>query len=201
VTRPSSSTHGVKVLRGRLTFLRPAERTDIPLLIRWFNDERTVVHLSARAPLGQALEERWFERMVEAHGRDHWYFISCLLEDERPVGNVGLFDVDLTNGSAGIGIMIGDPADQDRGLGTDTMEVVLNFGFGELRLERMWLDVYENNARAIRSYEKAGFVHEGRLRHAVYRRRRYQDLVRMAILRSEWAARRAADPFPEPEPA
>jgi diamine N-acetyltransferase len=191
----------VKVLRGRLTFLRPAERDDIPLLARWINDERTVAHLGARAPIGQALEERWFERMMEGQGQNHWYFISCLLGDERPVGNVGLFDIDLTNGSAGIGITIGDPKDQGRGLGTDVMESVLDFGFGELRLERMWLDVYDDNARAIRSYEKAGFVHEGRLRHAVYRRRRYVDVLRMAILRSEWADRRAADPFPGPPAA
>jgi RimJ/RimL family protein N-acetyltransferase len=188
----------VKVLRGRLTFLRPAEREDIPLLVRWINDERTVAHLGARAPIGQALEERWFERMVEAQGRDHWYFISCLLGDERPVGNVGLFDVDLTNGSAGIGIAIGDPDDQGRGLGTDAMKVVLDFGFGELRLERMWLDVYDGNTRAIRCYAKAGFTLEGKLRHAIYRRKRYQDVLRMAILRAEWAARRAADPFPDP---
>lgn len=191
----------VKVLRGRLTFLRPAEREDIPLLVRWINDERTVVHLAARAPIGQALEERWFERMVEAQGRDHWYFISCLLDNERPVGNVGLFDVDLTNGNAGIGIAIGDPDDQGRGLGTDALEVVLDFGFGELRLERMWLDVYDGNTRAIRSYEKAGFALEGRLRHAVYRRKRYQDVLRMAILRAEWAARRATDQFPDPSEA
>ena len=187
----------VKVLRGRMTFLRPAERADIPMFVRWINDERTVVHLAARAPIGQALEERWFDRMVEAQGRDHWFFVSCLLEDERPVGNVGLFDLDLTNGSAGIGIAIGDPEDQGHGLGTDAMEALLDFGFGELRLERMWLDVYDGNARALRSYEKAGFVLEGRLRHAVYRRRRFQDVLRMAILRSEWADRRAADPFPD----
>jgi RimJ/RimL family protein N-acetyltransferase len=186
----------VKVLRGRLTFLRPAEREDIPLLVRWINDERTVVYLGARAPIGQTLEERWFERMTEAQGRDRWYFISCLLADGRPIGNVGLFEIDLTNGSAGIGITIGDPADQGRGLGTDVMEVLLDFGFGELRLERMWLDVYEGNDRAIRSYEKAGFVAEGTLRHACYRRRRYQNVLRMAILRAEWADRRAADPFP-----
>lgn len=191
----------VKVLRGRLTFLRPAERDDIQQLVRWMTDERTVAHLGARAPIGQALEERWFERMIEAQGQNHWYFISCLLSDERPVGNVGLFDIDLTNGGAGIGITIGDPADQGRGLGTDVMETVLDFGFGELRLERMWLDVYADNTHAIRSYEKAGFRHEGTLRHAVYRRRRYVNVLRMAILRSEWADRRAADPFPGPPAA
>jgi RimJ/RimL family protein N-acetyltransferase len=197
VTDPQTPNEPIKVLRGRETFLRAPERDDIPRFVRWMNDERTVRFLAARSPLGQALEEQWFERMIERQGRDSWFFVICTLADERPIGTTGLFEIDLTNGSAAIGILIGDPADQGRGLGTDAMEALLDFGFGELRLERMWLDTYDFNPRGVRSYEKAGFVHEGTLRHAIYRRRRHVDVLRMAILRSEWAGRRAANPFPD----
>jgi RimJ/RimL family protein N-acetyltransferase len=62
----------------------------------------------------------------------------------------------------------------------------------------MWLDVYDSNARAIRSYEKAGFTHEGTLRHAAYRDGRFIDVRRMSILRAEWADRRAAEPLRPP---
>jgi RimJ/RimL family protein N-acetyltransferase len=192
-----AGTGPVKVLRGRLTYLRAPERDDIPLFVRWLNDERTVQYLAARAPLGQAQEERWFDDMLARQGSESWFFVMCTLEDDRAIGTLGLFDVNLTNGSAGIGIAIGDPDDQGKGFGTDAMEALLDFGFGELRLERMWLDVYDFNPRGVRSYEKAGFVHEGTLRHGVYRRRRYHDVHRMAILRSEWSDRRAADPFPD----
>jgi RimJ/RimL family protein N-acetyltransferase len=48
-----------------------------------------------------------------------------------------------------------------QGLGTDAMFALLDFGFGQLRLERMWLEVYDFNRRARRSYEKCGFVLEG----------------------------------------
>jgi RimJ/RimL family protein N-acetyltransferase len=193
-----AGTSPVKVLRGRLTFLRAAERDDIPLFVRWLNDERTVRFLAARAPIGHAQEEGWLDGMLARQGHDSWFFVICSLSDDRPIGTTGLFEVDLTNGNAGIGILIGDPADQGKGLGTDAMEALLDFGFGELRLERMWLDVYAFNPRGVRSYEKAGFVHEGTLRHAVYRRRGFHDVHRMAILRAEWADRRAADPFPGP---
>ena len=194
---PPQSAHPVRILRGRSTFLRPGERDDIPLFVRWMSDERTVAYIASRAPLGQALEERWFERMIEAQGTDRWFFVICRLDDDRPIGTVGLFELDLTNGSAGIGILIGDPADTGQGFGTDAVEVLLDFGFGELRLERMWLDVYDFNPRAVRSYEKAGFVHEGTLRHGVYRRGQFVDVRRMAILRDEWTTRRAANPFPD----
>jgi RimJ/RimL family protein N-acetyltransferase len=198
MTRPIEGPEPVKVLRGRSTFLRPAERGDIPRFVDWMNDERTLVYLAARAPIGLAEEERWFERMVERQGDDHWLFVICRLGDESPIGTIGLFDIDLRNGGAGLGISLGDPADRGQGLGTDALEAMLDFGFGELRLERIWLDVYDFNRRAFRSYEKAGFADEGTLRHAIYRRGRFQDLHRMAILRDEWAQRRSADPFPGP---
>jgi RimJ/RimL family protein N-acetyltransferase len=49
--------------------------------------------------------------------------------------------------------------------------------------------VYAGNARAKRSYEKAGFVEEGRLREGVYKHGKYDDVIVMSVLRSEWVAR------------
>jgi RimJ/RimL family protein N-acetyltransferase len=180
--------------------LRAAEREDVPMLVAWRNDYRSGRFLTTRGPISVAFEERWFDRMTADQGGSAWFFIICRLDDGRPIGTIGLFEVDLTNGSAGIGITIVEPRDQGLGLGTDAVEALLDFGFGRLRLERMWLDAYDFNARAIRSYEKAGFVREGVARHGGYRDGVFVDLVAMAILRDEWAARRAAEPFPGPWP-
>lgn len=193
-------TNAEPVIRGRRTYLRPAERGDIPAFVRWFNDYGTTRFLGGRAPMGVALEERWFEGVLERHGTSDWFFVICRLGDERPVGNIGLHELDLTNGSAAVGITIGEPDEQGRGLGTDALEALLDFGFGRLRLERMWLDVYDFNERAMASYRKAGFQHEGVARHGAYRDGRFVDVVSMAILRYEWVARRATDGFPGPWP-
>jgi diamine N-acetyltransferase len=185
---------------GRRTYLRAAERADIPKLVPWFNDHDTMQFLNGRAPMSVAQEERWFEGMLERQGATDWFFLICRLGDDTPIGTIGLLQVDLTNGSAGCGITIGDPSDRDQGLGTDALEALVDFGFNRLRLERIWLHVYDFNERGIRSYEKAGFVREGAARHGAFRDGRFVDVVQMAILRDEWAARRAADSFPDPWP-
>ncbi len=82
--------------------------------------------------------------------------------------------------------MIGEAGDRGRGLGTDALRAILSFAFGSLRLERVWLDVYDFNPGARRVYERVGFVHEGVLRHAVFRGGRFVDVHRMAILADEW---------------
>lgn len=174
-------------------YLRPAERSDVPMFVEWFSDWRTVRTLGLRAPISIASEEQWFERMLADQGKGRYLFVTCLLEDDRPVGNIGLYDLDPYNGGAGLGIAIASPEDRGRGLGSDALRAMLGFAFGQLRLERVWLDVYDINPGARRVYERAGFVHEGTLRRAVYRDGRYLDVIRMAILADEWRAQRAAD--------
>jgi RimJ/RimL family protein N-acetyltransferase len=171
-------------------YLRAGERADIPLLAGWMNDWRTSRTLGSRAPFSLPMEEVWFERMTAEQGQGRYFFVACLLEDDRPIGTLGLFDVDLLDGGAGLGISIGAPGDRGRGLGTDMLHALLGFGFGMLRLERIWLDVYDINPGARRVYERVGFVHEGTLRRAVFREGRYLDVHRMAILADEWRAAR-----------
>ena len=187
--RPAGSE---PILRGRLVYLRPPEREDIPLFVRWLSDARTTGYLGGRSPIGLAMEERWFEDVLDHHGRDRWFFVICRIEDDRAVGSLDLREIGLTSGGAGLGIVIGDPTDTSQGYGSDALGVLLDFGFGELRLERIWLDVFPFNERARRVYERLGFVLEATFRHAVYHGGRYLDLERMAILREEWAERRSA---------
>ena len=187
------STDGVPIHRGQTVYLRPAERSDIPMFVRWLSDERTTRNLDLRSPIGQAMEERWFEDLLDHHGRDRWLFVICRLADARPVGSLDLHEIDLTSGGAGLGIMIGDPADRSKGYGGDAIGVLLDFSFDQLRLERVWLDVYDANPDARRLYDRLGFVHEATFRHGIFRGGRFDDVHRMAILRSEWAERRTAD--------
>ena len=169
-------------------YLRPAEREDIPLFVRWFNDYAMSRNSSLRAPMSMTAEEQWFERAVANQGKDGYHFVACLLADDRPIGTVGLFDLDLVNGSAALGISIGAAADRGKGHGTDMLRALLAFGFASLRLERIELDVYDFNTGAHRLYQRVGFVDEGVARHRVFREGRYVDLFRMSILADEWRA-------------
>ncbi|MEP7158993.1 MAG: GNAT family protein, partial [Chloroflexota bacterium] len=144
--------------------------------------------LSMRAPMSVAMEEKWFEDMVNRQGKEVYHFVICMLEDARPIGTLALFDINYVDGHGGIGISIGEKALWNQGLGTDAMFAILDFGFGMLRLERIWLEVYDFNKRARRSYDKCGFVLEGVERHAVFKHGRYVDVELMSILRDEWAA-------------
>ncbi|CAN5517045.1 GNAT family protein [soil metagenome] len=182
---------GTPMIRGDRVFLRPAERSDIPLFVRWLNDAETSHFLALRAPLSVPMEEQWFETMLQHHGKDRYHFVICLLQDGRPIGTIGLEEIDHLNGAAAVGIAIGEKDLWAKGFGTDALTAMCDFGFGELRLERLWLDVYAFNERARRSYEKAGFTVEGTLRRAHFHRGQHHDVHRMALLREDWTVSRS----------
>lgn len=179
------------LVRGERVYLRPSERNDLPAFVRWLNDAEVADQLAVRAPISMAMEEAWFERMLASQGTTDYHFVLCLIDDDRPIGTVGLHRVDLQNGSAEFGIAIGEKDEWGKGYGTEALRAICDFGFGQLRLERIALEVYATNQRGIRAYEKAGFVHEGTLRHARYQHGRYLDVHVMSRLRSEWEADRA----------
>jgi RimJ/RimL family protein N-acetyltransferase len=178
----------IPIIRGEHVYLRPAERADLPTFIRWLNDAQVAENLAVRAPMSLAMEEGWFDAMVEAQGKTDYHFVICLRVDDTPIGTIGLHALDFLNGTADFGIAIGEKDRQNRGYGTDALRAICDFGFGELRLERIGLDVYDGNDRAARAYEKAGFVHEGTKRHAHYARGKHLDVHVMGLLRDDWAA-------------
>lgn len=176
------------IIRGEQVYLRPAERDDVPTFVRWFNDADVLRNLAMFAPMSDAAETAWFDRMLAAQGSTDYHFVICLLGDGRPIGTIGLHEISWKDGTADFGIAIGEKEEWNKGYGTDALRAICDFGFGALRLERIGLYVYAGNDRARRAYEKAGFVHEGTLRRAHFARGEHLDVHVMSLLRSEWQA-------------
>lgn len=123
---------------------------------------------------------------LEKSGSRSCCFSIHSLEDDQVIGFVELDGLNFTGGDGWVGIGIGERDFWGKGYGTDAMRVLLRFAFEELNLNRVSLNVFEYNERAIKSYQKIGFQIEGRQRQALNRFDRRWDLIYMGILRSEW---------------
>jgi RimJ/RimL family protein N-acetyltransferase len=177
------------IIRGERVYLRAPERSDIPTFVRWFNDADILRNLAMRAPMSEAAEDRWFDQMLTTQGTTNLHLVICLADGDRAIGTIGLHGIDQTNGTAEFGIAIGEKDQWGKGYGTDATRAICDFGFGELRLERIGLHVYADNERGRRAYEKAGFTLEATLRRAHFARGEHHDVHVMGLLRDEWLAR------------
>jgi RimJ/RimL family protein N-acetyltransferase len=131
--------------------LEPLRDEDSDALFAWIND-RELVELSAVfRPVSRAEHDAWFHSV---RTRDD-VAIYAIREDGALVGTCQLI---LEGREAELRIRIGVRTAQGRGIGTWAVGELVRRGFEELGLERIWLQVFAVNARAIRAYEKAGFT-------------------------------------------
>lgn len=174
-------------LRGRrgvgieLTSMRDE---DSDLLFRWINDRELVVLSSAFHPVTRQAHDAWFAR---ARGSDDVAFFAIRVAGTGElIGSCQLHTINRTHRSAELQIRIGSRQHWGRGLGGEAVRLLLDIGFTDLALHRIYLTVLAGNERAQRAYLRAGFLREGTLRDAAFVDERYQDLIVMAILESEW---------------
>ena len=129
---------------------------------------------------------KWMEKEAEEISPAGYYFSIRTLAEDKLIGELGLDVVNWPGRDAFVGLGIGETEYWSKGYGTDVMNVLLRFAFTEINLRRVTLTVFEYNPRAIRSYEKAGFRHEGHLRNYLNREGRRWNEQYMGILREEW---------------
>jgi RimJ/RimL family protein N-acetyltransferase len=177
------------MIYGEQVRLRALERSDVPQYYEWVNDPEVIAGLKLFLPSSTHDEEKWFENAMKGPQEEKPLVIEVRDgKGWRMIGNCGFLEVDWVARSAEFGIMIGDKGIWNLGLGTEATLLILRHGFHTLNMNRIGLKVYADNKGAIRAYEKAGFVHEGCMRQAVYRNGEYKDVLFMSVLREEWSA-------------
>lgn len=145
-----------------------------------------LLNSSGRAIQSPKASLKWMEEEVAELSPASYFFCIRTLAEDRLIGELGLDVVNWSGRDAFVGLGIGETEYWGNGYGTDVMNVLLRFAFTEVNLRRVTLTVFEYNPRAIRSYEKAGFRHEGRVRKVLNKEGRRWDVLFMGILREEW---------------
>ncbi len=172
---------------GKRIRFRAPERSDIPTWVTWLNDPEVTSGIAITYPMSLDDELRWFDTMLARPLELHPFVIE--IKDGKNwvmIGNCGFHVIDWRNASGEVGIFLGEKKYWDQGYGSEAMQLLLKVGFETMNLHRIYLRVHEDNLRAIRCYEKVGFVTEGRLRDTEYKNGKYIDDLIQSVLRPEW---------------
>ncbi|UCC18360.1 MAG: GNAT family N-acetyltransferase [Promethearchaeota archaeon] len=175
------------MLRGKRVNLGPIKREYIESFLKWFNDPEITQYLLAYRPMTRMAEEEWMENLKN---REDAIYLSIVIPNddgsETLIGNCGIHNIDWKNRVGEVGIVSGEKEYQNKGYGTEAMELLLEYGFETVNLHRIELFTYDFNIGAFKSYKKVGFVEEGRKRQFVWINGSYHDAILMGILAEEW---------------
>lgn len=176
------------IYRGTLVRLSAVSPQDMAKAYASWGRDSEMRRLADSDPAGLWSEKKlkeFFEKDLEKDPPPAYRFSVRTLADDRLIGSTGLVP-NLIHGDAWFYIVLGDREYWSKGYGTDSAQVVLRYGFVELNLRRISLGLHSYNERARRSYEKAGFRMEGRMRGEGLRDGVRFDGLYMGVLREEW---------------
>ena len=185
------------IFTGKLVRLSSYDQEELSkALPRWFrNSEYSRLLSSSLMPMPSPKSTAsWIEKEVLEFSPASYFFSIRTLAEDKLIGDLALDVVDWSGRDAFVGLGIGETEYWGKGYGTDVMNILLCFAFMEINLRRVTLTVFEYNLRAIHSYEKAGFQHEGRERKVLNKEGRRWDMLFMGILREEWMERNNLQP-------
>ncbi|WP_342512419.1 GNAT family protein [Sporosarcina sp. FSL K6-1522] len=165
-------------------YLRSLQESDAPMMLG-ITMEEEIRYMTGTKP-------HFTLEQIQAHinnlnnDSSRYDFAICLKENDQMIGELSIFDIDEEDKKAGFRISMSSIALTGKGYGTEAIQIVLQFVFEELQLNRLQLEVFSHNLRGIRAYEKVGFVKEGVLRESLYYNGHYSDEIIMAILKSDY---------------
>ena len=169
------------ILKGEKILLRPLKETDFEKYYEWHSDD-TIRFQASMHPfvVSERNESEWFENAIKDLSNKRVIFSIVFVETDELIGYFMLNDINLINKNASLGIVIGEKQYQGKGLGKEIIKLGTDYGFNNLGLEKISLDVVNENIFASKLYKKLGFMNEGLFVKHYFFNGSYYDIMRMA---------------------
>lgn len=152
---------------------------------RWCQDDSITYYLFAGRVPGTRLA---LEEQMEAEQNAKDTVLLGIWWGDDFIGTTAFYSIEPISRTAEFRIFIGEKKLWGQGIGITVTRMMTHYGFDRLNMHTIWLGVNAEHHHARNCYAKAGFKLDGVLRQMFYRNSRYYDVVRMSILRGEWAA-------------
>jgi diamine N-acetyltransferase len=146
--------------------LRAPEPRDIEVLYRWENDPE-IWHVSNTiTPFSKYILEKYIENAhLDIYQVKQLRLMIDVKENKtrtRTVGTIDLFDFDPFHSRAGVGILIGDKSDRNKGYATLALDKFIDYCFNTLQLHQLYANITTGNEDSLKLFMKCGFRITGR---------------------------------------
>lgn len=173
---------------GKLVGLRALEPEDLEILYRWENDPEIWSLGQTLKPFSKDTLRRYLESShLDIHEtRQVRFVIQKLDEIGIPVGLIDLFDFDPHHQRAGVGILIGNPAERGKGYASDALLQLMEYAFKHLLLHQLYCTIPASNLASIQLFQKTGFQRTGIRKEWLYTNQGWEDEEFYQFTRTEW---------------
>jgi diamine N-acetyltransferase len=145
-------------LKGKNLFLRALEPNDLEFIYAIENDESVWEVSHTQTPYSRFLVRQYLENAhQDIYEAKQLRLAICENNDENAIGLIDLFDFDPKNNRAGIGILIKNTENRNQGIGTEALELLINYAFYNLNLNQLYANIDTQNIGSLKLFTNFGF--------------------------------------------
>ena len=173
------------ILQSERLRLRTLHIADAKSMFEYTRKEDVTKYLlwDSHASLRQT--KQFLKRIIEKYLDGNLAWAITLKDSGEFIGMIDFTTLDRTAGIAEIAYAISDVY-WGKGIITEATQIVIDYSFNELHLERISARCFAENIGSERVMQKVGMTHEGTLRKAIYKNGAYHDMKIYAILREDY---------------
>lgn len=163
-------------LKGQHIYLRALEPEDLEFVYAIENNEEIWEISNTQTPYSRFLIRQYLENAhQDIYEAKQLRLAICLLNSDVAVGLIDLFDFDPKNNRAGIGILIQKEEDRTKGIGTEALQLVIQYAFHQLQLHQLYANIGAENSRSLQLFSKFDFQKIGIKKDWNLNNGKYQD--------------------------
>lgn len=139
-------------------FLRALEPEDLEFVYQIENDESVWEISQTQTPYSRFLIKQYLENAhQDIYEAKQLRLVICLKNNEETIGLIDLFDFDPKNFRAGIGILIHQKEQREKGIGSEALKLLIEYAFTKLQLHQLYANIAEDNSVSLQLFSKFGF--------------------------------------------
>jgi len=176
------------MIKGNKVGLRAVEREDLILFRDWRNIVDFRKNFREVRELGLVDQEKWFESL-QTTKHINFMFTIVDLGMNKPIGAAGLLYVNWINRAADFSFYIGENESyiDDNGMAGEAVELLINYGFNNLNLNKIWMELYEFDLKKIDFFKNEfDFKTDGVLRQNCFEGGKYWDSHIISLINNEY---------------
>lgn len=145
-------------LKGQNIYLRALEPNDLEFVYAVENDESIWEVSNTQTPYSRFLIRQYLENAhQDIYEAKQLRLAICKDQDFPALGLIDLFDFDPKNNRAGVGILIQDLGNRNSGIGTEALDLLIQYAFTQLNLHQLFANIDIENEGSLTLFTKFGF--------------------------------------------
>ncbi|MDB4196085.1 GNAT family N-acetyltransferase [Flavobacteriales bacterium] len=149
------------MLNSKNIYLRTIEPRDAALMLQWENNPDNWAVSNTLVPFSEHLVLQYVNSAQDIFETKQLRFIICLLENDKPIGTIDLFEYDPLHRRAGVGVLIDEVSERNKGYADEALKLMIKYSFDRLNLHGLFCNIFESNKHSIKLFEKNEFNKTG----------------------------------------